>query len=109
MDTVIEILRMCRINSKYRGYFYLPAAIELALQFGEEPFRITKDIYPQLAERYQVTPYAIDCGMRTVIERCWLNNKELVKHVLGYDPCKCPTNTEFIEAMVYYLSKQSYS
>ena len=106
METVIEILRMCRINSKYKGYFYLPAAIELALQFGEEPFRITKDIYPQIAGCYQVTSDTVDCGIHTVIEKCWLNNRELVIHILGYEPCKCPTNTEFIEAMVIYLLKQ---
>ena len=107
MDTMVEILRMCRVTSKYKGYFYLPDAIELALQLEEEPFRITKDIYPQLARRYQVTPYAIEGGIRTVVEKCWLSNRELVKHILGYDLHKCPTNTELIDAMVYYLSKQA--
>lgn len=103
MERTINILRKCKINAKYRGYLYIPEAVHILENNYDEPLQITNDIYPQIAEKYEATVPSVEHAIRTVIERCWINDKDYVDAIIGYRTTKCPTNMEFIDALVYYI------
>lgn len=106
MTNAIEILRKCRITSKYKGYSYLPEAIYLYKKLYGEQIFITKDIYPIIARNHKTTVECVEHNLRTVIERCWINNKDYIDLIVGYKTFKSPTNMEFIDCVVYYLTKE---
>lgn len=104
MKTTTDILRRCKITAKYKGYYYLPTAVKILREHYDEQIQITKDIYPMIAEQYDTTYLCVEHDIRTVIERCWKNNKEFVESIIGYKSYKCPTNMEFIDCVVYYIN-----
>ena len=61
-----------------------------------------KDVYPIIAEKYQTTGN-IEAGIRNTIEKCWKNNKEYIQEILGYSSNKCPSNIEFLDAVIFYI------
>lgn len=102
MRKVERILRSCKITTKYKGYFYLPEAVQIAETHADEPVQVTKDIYPQIARKYHTSVCCVERNIRTVVERCWDNNKEFVQSILGYADVRCPSNMEFIDAVAHY-------
>lgn len=106
MDKIVIILRKCRINSKYKGYKYIPDAVEIIMQLNKASKSIfmTRDVYPIIAEKYQTTAGSIEADIRNTIKKCWKNNKEYVQEVLGYFPLECPSNIEFLEAIALYIN-----
>ena len=105
MDKAVMILRKCHISAKYKGYRYIPDAVDLVAELMEQKdiIRMTRDIYPVIAEKYHTSPCNIEAAIRNTIEKCWKNNKTYVQEILGYKPLKCPSNTEFIDAIVFYI------
>lgn len=106
MKKTIKILRKCKITRKYFGYYYLSDAIDIVRKNPNKVLMVTKDIYPVIAEKYCITEAAVERSIRTVIEKCWHNNKEYVEQVLGYKTAKCPSNMEFIDAVAYYIDQK---
>ncbi len=105
MNKAVMILRKCHINAKYKGYKYIPDAVEIMVELTEHKdiIRMTKDVYPVIAEKYHTSPGNIEAAIRNTIEKCWKNNKLYVQEILGYKPLKCPSNTEFIDAIIFYI------
>ena len=105
MSKVVIILRKCRINSKYKGYKYIPDAVEIIIQLNKDRKNIhmIRDVYPVIAEKYQTTVGNIEADIRNTIKKCWKNNKEYVQEILGYFPLECPSNIEFLEAIASYI------
>ena len=104
MITEEEIIRKFRITSKYKGYPLIIDALQIATQQFGNCLKITKDIYPILAVKYRDSAYCIERNIRTIVERCWYNNKCLMKEIAGCELKVCPTNTEFIEMIAYYIT-----
>ena len=104
MNGTIMILRKCHVNSMYKGYHYIPDAVEILETKNEksENVRMTKDVYPVIAEKYGTSPANIEAAIRSAVEKCWKSNKEYVQEILGYNALKCPSNSEFLDALIYY-------
>ena len=96
---VRKIIRYFHINSKYKGYPLIIDAINIYIDNYGECIKITKDIYPILSMKYNVSASSIERNIRTVVEACWDNDKQTVEAVLGYKTMKCPSNSEFIDAV----------
>lgn len=103
MKNTTEILRKCKITRKYKGYFYLSEAVKIVHEHYDEQIQITKDIYPVIARKYKTTCTCVEHNIRTVIERCWDNEKEYMEEIIGCRICKCPSNMEFIDCLVCYI------
>lgn len=101
-----NILRDCRITARYKGYYYLPEAVQILRRNETKHLRITNDIYPVIAEKYCTTIDCVEHDIRTVIEKCWNNNKEFVRDIIGYEALRCPSNREFIDCVAYYTEKR---
>ena len=104
MKEIYGIIRRMGVTSNYKGYYFVADAIALAMDFQGRPIRITKDIYPKLAKKYQTTALNIEHNIRTVINVCWETNRDRVVEIAGFPLIYKPTNSEFIDMIAYYLS-----
>ena len=102
---VRKIIRYFHITSKYKGYPLIIDAINIYIDKYGECIKITKDIYPILCEKYNMPISLIERNIRTIVEACWDNDKQAVKTILGYKTAKCPSNSEFIDAIAYRIVK----
>ena len=106
MKKIYGIIRKLGATSKYKGYFFVADAINLAMHYKDKPIMITKDIYPYLARKYKTTPVNIEHNIRTVISICWETNRKGMDEMVGYRLTYRPTNSEFIDMVAYYLSEK---
>lgn len=102
-STTIQVMKRCKITPRYKGYIYLPAAVEIASRHMGESLCTMKNIYPIVGSIYHVSVREVERNIRTVVERCWLNNRDYIVEILGYDARKCPGNGQFVDALVYYI------
>ena len=65
--------------------------------------QITKDIYPKLAQKHNMSLSSVERDIRTIVEICWQNDKNFVEEILGYKINKCPSNSIFLDAMSYHI------
>jgi two-component system response regulator (stage 0 sporulation protein A) len=104
MRKVYGLIRSLGATSKYKGYYFVAEAVHLSMQYQDKPIKITKDIYPYLAKKFKSTPMNIEHDIRTVVNVCWVTNKEGLDEIAGYSLSYKPTNSEFIDMLAYYLS-----
>lgn len=92
-------------TSKYKGYHFVAEAVKMMMDTGDEPMKITKDIYPCLAKKFKSTPMNVEHNIRTIVNVCWTNNRERMEEIAGCSLCYKPTNSEFVDMLAYYLSE----
>ena len=105
MREVYSLIRRLGVTSKYKGYYYVAEAVRLSMEAPEQPMKITKDIYPKLARKYKSTSVNVEHDIRTIINVCWITNKEEMDQIAGYTLSYKQTNSEFIDMLTYYLSQ----
>ena len=94
MSAVYGVIRKLGATSKYKGYYYVVDAVEMAQKIYERPVKVTKDIYPVIARKYKSTPSNVEHNM---------NHKDTLEEMAGCTMADKPTNSEFIDILVYYL------
>ena len=105
MKNVYSLIRKLGITSKYKGYYFVAEAINMVMKEQNEPMNITKEIYPDLAKKFNSTPTNIEHDIRTVVNVCWETNKSGMDKIAGHFLQYTPTNSEFIDMLAYYLSE----
>lgn len=105
MSEVYGLIRKLGATSKYKGYYYVAEAVNMAKELQERPMKITKDIYPILARKYKSTPSNVEHNIRTLVNIYWINHKEDLELIAGCSMEDKPTNSEFIDILAYYLNK----
>ncbi len=99
---VSEILHNLGIPSHIRGYKYIRDGI--AMMYNNETISlITKEIYPQIAYKYETTPSRVERAIRHAIEVSWVRGdiglmEELFGFSISCDKSK-PTNSEFLSTI----------
>lgn len=73
MSAVYGVIRKLGATSKYKGYYYVVDAVEMAQKIYERPVKVTKDIYPVIARKYKSTPSNVEHNIRTLVNLCWMN------------------------------------
>lgn len=106
MRKVYGLIRKLGATSKYKGYYFVAEAVKMTMESQEEPMKITKDIYPCLAKKFKSTPMNVEHDIRTVINVCWITNKQTMEEIAGYSLNYRPTNSEFVDMLAYYLEQQ---
>ena len=76
MSAVYGVIRKLGATSKYKGYYYVVDAVEMAQKIYERPVKVTKDIYPVIARKYKSTPSNVEHNIRTLVNLCWMNHKD---------------------------------
>lgn len=100
---VTGIMHELGIPAHIKGYLYLRDAIIMVVARVDLLSRITKELYPAIAEKYVTTPSRVERAIRHAIEVAWdRGNMEFIQRMFGHTVSQekgKPTNSEFI-AMV---------
>jgi len=100
---VTSVMHELGIPAHIKGYFYLRDAIIMVVDRVDLLSKITKELYPTIAEKYSTTPSRVERAIRHAIEVAWdRGNLEFIESVFGHTIDRekgKPTNSEFI-AMV---------
>jgi len=98
--TISKILHELGIPSHIKGYQYIREAIEIIYERPGVIGGITKELYPELAYKFDTTTSRVERAIRHAIEVSWNRGswdlmEELFGNSIDYDKAK-PTNSEFI-------------
>lgn len=100
---VSAMLHEVGIPSHIKGYQYLREAVHMVIQNRDVINRITKELYPGVARRFDTSPSKVERAMRHAIEVAWSRGRlDAVNRMYGYkvfDAMDKPTNGEFISCI----------
>lgn len=100
---IYKTIRHFRVSSRYKGYPLIVDAIEMYIEGDGKSIQITKDIYPKLAQKHNMSFSSVERDIRTIVEICWQNDRKYVEEILGYKINKCPSNSIFLDAISYHI------
>ena len=98
--SITKILHELGIPSHIKGYQYIREGISIVYERPETIGGITKELYPELADKFDTTVSRVERAIRHAIEVSWnRGNWNLMEEIFGHsvdiDKAK-PTNSEFI-------------
>ena len=109
--SITKILHELGIPSHIKGYQYIREAIGIIYEHPEVIGGITKELYPELATKFDTTVSRVERAIRHAIEVSWNRaNWSLMEEIFGnsvdIDKAK-PTNSEFIVTVADKLRLES--
>ena len=98
--SVTKLLHGLGVPSHIKGYQYIREGVLLMYERPDIVGAITKELYPEIAEKYDTTVSRVERAIRHAIEVSWNRGdidlmEEVFGHSVDYDRAK-PTNSEFI-------------
>ena len=98
--SITKLLHDLGVPSHIKGYQYIREGILLMYETPEIVGAITKELYPEIASKYDTTVSRVERAIRHAIEVSWSRGdvdlmEEVFGHSVDYDRAK-PTNSEFI-------------
>ncbi len=97
---VTNVIHEVGVPAHIKGYQYLREAIMMVVGDIEVINQITKQLYPDIAEKYGTTPSRVERAIRHAIEVAWGRGEQTtVESIFGYTVSAQkgkPTNSEFI-------------
>lgn len=98
--SISKILHDLGIPSHIKGYQFLRDAVGMIFEKPEMIGGITKELYPELAQKYETTVSRVERAIRHAVEISWNRGDiDLMEKIFGHsvdiDKSK-PTNSEFI-------------
>ncbi len=98
--SITKTLHELGVPSHIKGYQYIREGITLVYQNPEIVGGITKELYPEIAKKFNTTVSRVERAIRHAIEVSWnRGNWQLMEDIFGHsvdiDKAK-PTNSEFI-------------
>ncbi len=97
---VTNVIHEVGVPAHIKGYQYLREAIMMVVNDIDIINQITKQLYPDIAERYKTTPSRVERAIRHAIEVAWGRGQtDTVESIFGYTVSAAkgkPTNSEFI-------------
>ena len=102
-QAITSLLHSLGIPSHIKGYLYIRDSIDLMYNNPSMIGAITKELYPEIAEKYDTTSSRVERAIRHAIEVSWNRGdydvmEDLFGNSVDYDRAK-PTNSEFIATL----------
>lgn len=102
-QTITTLLHSLGIPSHIKGYMYIRDGISLMYNKPSMIGAITKELYPEIADKYDTTTSRVERAIRHAIEVSWSRGdydlmEDIFGHSVDYDRAK-PTNSEFIATL----------
>ncbi|HOB21101.1 MAG TPA: sporulation transcription factor Spo0A, partial [Candidatus Atribacteria bacterium] len=108
---ITNIMHEIGVPAHIKGYHYLREAIYMVYNKIELLSGITKELYPNIALKFNTTPSRVERAIRHAIEVAWSRGRvETINKLFGYtvhDEKGKPTNGEFIAMVADKLRIQS--
>lgn len=99
-EQITSILLSIGIPANIKGYQYLREAVKLAIADADIVNKITKELYPQIARRFDTTASKVERAVRHAIDVAWnrgrIKNMNEIFGIEIYSHNDRPTNGEFI-------------
>ncbi len=100
---ISKLLHSLGVPSHIKGYQYIRESIYMMYNNPDMLGGITKEIYPEIAEKFDTTSSRVERAIRHAIEVSWNRGdydlmEEIFGHSVDYDRAK-PTNSEFIATL----------
>lgn len=110
--SITKILHELGITSHIKGYQYIREGVSIIFERPETIGGITKELYPELASKFDTTVSRVERAIRHAIEVSWNRGDwELMEEIFGHsvdiDKAK-PTNSEFIVTVADKLRLEHY-
>lgn len=110
--SVTKILHELGVPSHIKGYQYIREGIMIIYNNPDVIGGITKELYPEIASRFDTTVSRVERAIRHAIEVSWnRGNWDLMEDIFGHsvdiDKAK-PTNSEFIVTVADKLRLEHY-
>ena len=97
---VTNIIHEVGVPAHIKGYQYLREAIIMVVNNINMINQITKELYPEIAYKFNTTPSRVERAIRHAIEVAWgRGDQQVVESIFGYTVSASkgkPTNSEFI-------------
>ncbi len=98
--SITKMLHELGIPSHIKGYQYIREAVNIIFDNPSVIGGITKELYPELAKKFNTTTSRVERAIRHAIEVSWnRGNLDFMEEIFGYsvdiDKAK-PTNSEFM-------------
>lgn len=98
--SITKVLHELGVPSHIKGYQYIREGIQMIYDKPEMVGGITKELYPDIAKKFETTVSRVESAIRHAIEVSWnRGNWDLMEEIFGHsvdiDKAK-PTNSEFI-------------
>ena len=102
-EQITNLFLTLGIPAHIKGYVYLRTAVHMVLENRDILNRITKELYPGVAQRFDTSASKVERAMRHAIEVAWSRGRlDTVNKMYGYkvfDALDKPTNGEFISCV----------
>ncbi len=92
------------ISKKYLGYFLLVELMEILINQSRRVVSFSRDVYPQIANKFGKTVCTIERNIRNLIDKCW-NIEMMEKLNVYYVEDEKPTCREFVYLVKNYVEK----
>lgn len=110
-STITGCLKKMGVSCGTKGFYFIRSAVDMVMEHlenhGGTPPKITKEVYPRIAEEFQTTAARAERAIRHSIEMTMRKgNAEYISKVFdfSYSASKGkPTNAEFIATIADYL------
>lgn len=103
-DPITAVIKEIGVPPHINGYVYLKEAVNLVLEEPGIIHKVTKSLYPGIAERFDTTPTRVERSIRHAIELVWnRGDVKAIAQIFGYSEEHLrsrPSNSEFV-AMMY--------
>lgn len=97
---VTNVIHEVGVPAHIKGYQYLREAIMMVVNDIDVINQITKQLYPDIAKKFNTTPSRVERAIRHAIEVAWGRGQtDTVESIFGYTVSAAkgkPTNSEFI-------------
>lgn len=108
---ITSIMHSVGIPARVKGYSYIREAILLSIENTDNSNKMTKDVYPKIAKKFNSTPSRVERAIRHALEISWNQNKESISSLIFGKSVrvtdKKPTNSEFIASIADKLKLEA--
>lgn len=103
-----RLLNRLAIPPTYLGHSYTLEAVSIVLQKEAALTALTKELYPEVAQKFGVSAHSVERALRTAVDQCWTNGgRELLEDIAGRRLKLKPTVGEFIAILADYMDNSS--
>ncbi len=99
---------MCQlgITANYSGARFIAYAVFLSVQNEDRLRLVTKQLYPDVANHFDVSVNSVERNIRTSIDIAWRRNSALLRQLARYPLVKKPSSVQFISILADYFMQR---
>lgn len=88
------------------GFYYIEEAVRLALNDSTRLLRVTKQLYPETAKKFQTSWRTVERGIRYCIGKVWETDPERLQKVLEVKMEEKPVPAVFLSLLCACLQRE---